>query len=183
MFGPDHPRASGFAGTKGQADASLPGFGAHGTAGAHVFDRTHPAFVRIKALVATRQMTGANPPAALRALRRGRQYRRATAIFDLDFGFQGSGQLMAWSRVLNDNDVVIVVNVNGAEGRGSKVELDPRLHPPGSAMRVVCDTSRLGAPGADLQGGGAVLPIQTFGNNRAFVDVGVLGPAEVMVLV
>jgi glycosidase len=183
MFGPDHPRAAGFAGTQGQTDATLPGFGAHGTAGAHVFDRTHPAYRRIKALIATRQMTGPNAPTALRALRRGRQYRRATAIFDLEFGLQGSGQLMAWSRVLNDNDVMIVVNVNGAQGRGSKVELDPRLHPPGSVMRVVCDTSRLGAAGADALGGGAVLTVKGFGGNRAFVDVGVLAPAEVMVLV
>ena len=71
MFGPEHPRASGFAGTGGAHDTGLPGFGAFGTAGAHVFDETHRAFVRIKALIATRK--------TLRPLRRGRQYRRATS--------------------------------------------------------------------------------------------------------
>ena len=55
MFGPEHPRASGFAGTQGKHDTALPGFGAFGTAGAHVFDRAHPAFVRIKALISTRK--------------------------------------------------------------------------------------------------------------------------------
>ena len=124
MFGPEHPRASGFAGTQGERDAALPGFGAFGTAGAHVFDRAHPAFVRIKALIATRK--------TLRPLRRGRQYRRATSIGGDDFRFQGPGELLAWSRILNDVEVLIAVNTNGIAGRGSRIELDPRLRPAGS---------------------------------------------------
>ena len=84
MFGPEHPRASGFAGTQGARDTALPGFGACGTAGAHVFDQEHPAFVRMRALIATRRML---PP-----LRRGRQYRRATSIGGDDFRFHGAGE-------------------------------------------------------------------------------------------
>jgi glycosidase len=176
MFGPEHPRASGFAGTQGTRDDALPGFGPYGTAGAHVFDPTHPAFVRIKALIATRKM--------LRPLRRGRQYRRATARFDNDYAFHGQGELLAWSRILNADDVVIAVNTNGAAGRGSRIELDPRLHPVGSALRVVCDTGSIGDVSANAQGGGRVLPVQSMGQgDRVFVDVGVLASAEVMVLV
>jgi glycosidase len=175
MFGPDHPRASGFAGTQGARDAALPGFGAFGTAGAHVFDDAHPAFVRIKALIAARQ--------TLRPLRRGRQYRRATSIGGDDFRFQGPGELLAWSRLLNDIEVLIAVNTNGGAGRGSRIELDPRLRRPGSMLRVVCDTSRIGDPAADALGGGQLLPVQSLGQGtRVFVDVGVLGPAEVMVV-
>jgi glycosidase len=175
MFGPDHPRAPGFDGTRGQQDTTLPGFGPHGTAGAHVFDVSHPAFRRLKALIAARK--------ALSPLRRGRQYRRPTAAFGVDFGLQGRGELMAWSRVLNEKDVVVAVNTNGAEGRGFRVELDGRLHPAGATLRVVCDTGKLGAPGADELGGGAVLTVQPLGSSsRVFVEVGVLGPAEVMVL-
>jgi hypothetical protein len=174
MFGPDHPRASGFAGTQGARDTALPGFGPYGTAGAHVFDPTHPAFVRIKALIATRK--------ALRPLRRGRQYRRATSIGGADFGFLGPGELLAWSRILNDVDVLIALNTNGAARRGSRIELDPRLRPPGSTLQVVCDTARLGDPAADPQGGGNVLVVQSMGGGRVFVDIGVLPPAEVMVL-
>jgi glycosidase len=174
MFGPEHPRASGFAGTQGQTDSALPGFGAFGTAGAHVFDKNHAAFVRIKALIATRKM--------LRPLRRGRQYRRNTSIVGDDFGFHGPGQLLAWSRILNDVEVLIAVNTNGSAARGSRIELDPRLRPTGSPLRVVCDTSRIGAPGADALGGGQVLTAQSMGQGRVVVDVGVLGPAEVMIL-
>jgi glycosidase len=174
MFGPDHPRASGFAGTQGARDNALPGFGAFGTAGAHVFDESHPAFVRIKALIAARK--------ALRPLRRGRQYRRATAIGGGDFLFQGSGELLAWSRILNDNEILVAINTNGEAGRGSRIELDPVLRPAGSQLRVVCDTGRIGAPGADALGGGRVLHVQGFGGGRSFVDVSVLGPAEVMIL-
>jgi glycosidase len=175
MFGPEHPRASGFAGTQGARDAELPGFGAFGTAGAHVFDPTHPAFVRIKALIATRK--------ALRPLRRGRQYRRATSIGGDDFRVHGAGELLAWSRILNDVEVLIAVNTNGVAGRGSRIELDARLRPPGSTLRVVCDTSRIGHPTSDPLGGGQVLPVQSIGlSGRVFVDVGVLAPAEVMIL-
>jgi glycosidase len=156
MFGPEHPRAAGFAGTQGTRDNALPGFGAHGTAGAHVFDKTHPAFVRIKALIATRKQ--------MRPLRHGRQYRRATAIFGDDYGFHGPGQLLAWSRILNDVEVLIAVNTNGVDGRGSRIELDPRLRPAGSTLLVVCDTSRIGDLSADAQGGGRVLQVQSMGH-------------------
>ncbi len=176
MFGADHPRASGFAGTEGEHDTSLPGFGAFGTAGAHVFDQAHPAFVRIKALIATRK--------ALRPLRRGRQYRRVTSTGGDDYRFQGPGQLIAWSRILNDVEVLIAVNSNGIAGRGSRIELDARLRPAGTTFRVACDTSRIGDPTADGQGGGQVLTVQSMNQNeRVFVDVGVLAPAEVMILI
>jgi glycosidase len=175
MFGPEHPRAAGFAGTQGLRDSTLPGFGACGTAGAHVFDRLHPAFVRLKALLAAR--------AAHTPLRRGRQYRRATAIGGHDFGFPGAGELLAWSRILNDSEVLIAVNTNGAAGRGSRIELDPRLRPAGSTVRVICDTSRVGDPSADALGGGRLLPVERIEHQeRVYVDVGVLPPAEVLIL-
>jgi hypothetical protein len=175
MFGPDHPRAAGFAGTQGGRDNALPGFGPFGTAGAHVFDKSHPAFVRLKALIVTRKN--------LRPLRRGRQYRRNTSIGGSGFRFQGPGELLAWSRILNDVEVLVAVNTNGVAGRGSRIEPDPRLRPVGSTLRVVCDTSRIGDPTADAQGGGPVLPVQSMGQDgRVFVDIGVLAPAEVMIL-
>lgn len=175
MFGPEHPRAAGFAGTQGQVDTALPGFGVGGTAGAHVFDETHPAFVRIRALIASRQL--------LRPLRRGRQYRRATSIGDDNFGWHGAGELLAWSRILNDAEVLVVVNTNGVARRGSRIELDPRLRPTGSQLRVVCDTARIGDPTADARGGGQVLMVQSLGREgRVFVDVGTLAPAEAMIL-
>lgn len=176
MFGPEHPRASGFAGTQGALDSSLPGFGACGTTGAHVFDQQSSAFVRISALIAARS--------AVTALRRGRQYRRATAIAGEDFRFQPAGELLAWSRILNDVEAIIAVNTNAVAGRGSRIELDARLRPAGSTVRVKCDTSRLTDPSADALGGGRTLAVQAMSDpNRVFVEVGVLPPAEVVVLV
>lgn len=175
MFGPEHPRAFGFAGTQGERDAALPGFGPCGTAGAHVFDTQHPAFVRIKALIAARQ--------SLRALRRGRQYRRQTSAGGLEFRFHGAGELLAWSRILNDVEVIVAVNTHAVEGRGSRIELDPRLRRAGSTLRVICNTSRIGAPGADALGGGEVVDVRALEQReRVFVDIGVLPPAEVLIL-
>jgi hypothetical protein len=79
--------------------------------------------------------------------------------------------------------VLIVVNTNGAAFRGSRIELDPRLRPPGSTLRVLCDTSRIGDPTADAQGGGGLVTVQRIGQSeRVFVDVGVLAAAEAMIL-
>ena len=67
MFGPSHPRAThdGDLQTQiDQQDASLPGFGAFGTSGAHAFDAASPAYRRIAALCRAR--------AAQPALRIGR---------------------------------------------------------------------------------------------------------------
>ena len=90
--------------------------------------------------------------------------------------------LVTWSRILNDAEALIAINTNGSAGRGSRIELDPGLRPAGSQLRVVCDTSRIGSPGADALGGGRMLQVQPLADGRVFVDVGVLGPAEVMVL-
>ena len=48
---------------------------------------------------------------------------------------------------------------------------------------MVCDTSRIGEPTADAQGGGQVLQVQSIGQTeRVFVEVGMLSPGEVMIL-
>lgn len=170
MFGPERPRASGWAGTQGARDPELPGFGPHGTCGWHVFNPRHPTYLRIAQLAAARR--------SLKPLRRGRQYQRQTSLLDQPFGLPGSGELMAWSRVFDDQEVLVVVNTHGRERRGARVAVDRTLSSGG--MQVVAQTDSA-AGGATALGGW--IAASAWGDWRYLrLDQELLGPSEVMVL-
>ena len=109
-------------------------FGAFGTRDCHFFDQSHPAYLRIAAIA--RVVTGRNRVGM--ALRRGRQYARDVK-FLAHLGYQPprQGELIAWSRVMFDQEVLVALNTHGGEGRGGQVTVDRNLHPPGSRMRVL----------------------------------------------
>jgi glycosidase len=107
-------------------------FGAFRTTGCHFFDPDHPTYLRIAAIarVVNRQ------DRVGMALRRGRQYPR-----EVNFG-QGyvpprQGELVAWSRLLFDQEVVVALNTHGAEPRGASVTVDRALHSPGRRVTVL----------------------------------------------
>jgi hypothetical protein len=140
MFGPGHPRAHHDRDIESQVsdtDPLLPGFGPFGTAGAHCFDRSSPAYVRIAALCSTR--------AAFPVLRLGRQYQRQTRLPETGFLFPRAGELAAWSRILDTEEAVIVVNPNGASARGGDVVVSGELFLPGAEFVVVVNTAEAAA--------------------------------------
>ncbi len=108
-------------------------FGAFATSGCHFFDPNHPAYLRIGAIARIRNQSG---PVGL-ALRRGRQYPRETSFLGRPFSIPGAGELVAWSRILFDHEVLVVLNTNGAASRGADVTVDAALHPPDAAERVL----------------------------------------------
>ena len=71
------------------------------------------------------------------ALRRGRQYLRETSASNGDFTYPGQGGLIAWSRILHDQEVLVVLNTHGGEDQGAKVTVDASLYPHGSQMSVL----------------------------------------------
>ena len=159
MFGPEHPRAAGRAGLQ-SIDASLPGFGPFGTAGQHCFDPQHPAYRRIAEMNALRKR--------LPVLRHGRQYLRPTSFLGRPFAFYGPGEVAAWSRILDDEEALIIVNLHGTERRGAEVLVDATLNAEGSAMNIVL-------------GGTGSVPVRRRGDIH-FVDAGLLEPSQVLVL-
>jgi glycosidase len=172
MFGPEHPRKSGYDGAQGELDTALPGFGPEGTSGRHVFDPGHPAYVRIAAMTKVRK--------AYPAARRGRQYLRNTHLpWSSSFGPARAGELLAWSRVLDDQEILILVNTNSASSpndpgvRGGCVAVDPNLA--GSVYNIVCYTANLGAAP------GGTIPVQ-YDGPTAFIDIPPLPPSEVLIL-
>lgn len=117
-------RESMFAGT----------FGAFETEGCHFFNPQHPTYQRIAAIA---RLRNASKDKVALALRRGRQYQRETSFADRAFGFWGPGEIAAWSRLLFDQEVLMVLNTHGADTRGADVTVDVSLHPEGSQMRYL----------------------------------------------
>jgi glycosidase len=179
MFGPEHPRRSGRDGLPSSAeplDPDLPGFGPFGTAGRHCFDDQSPHFRRTAALAGLRQ--------AYPVLRHGRQYLREIDLFGWGFAVHGPGQIVAWSRVLDDDEALCVLNPHEAESRGADVTVDADLSGAPGRLTVVLNTAEAARGTADglSHPVGSTVPVERAGDGRAFVRLREIGPAETLVL-
>jgi len=189
MFGAEHPRHSGLAGCVSGAaafDTGLPGFGAFGTTGAHCFNGHAPAYVRIAALIDARRQYP--------VLRHGRQYQRQISNFGAPFALAPGGELVAWSRVLDEEEALCVVNVHGTDARGGDVLVDPALNSPTAAGNpwggaapffVVVANSAQSAAGAGYSGSHAVgthVPVH-WRSGTAYVEIRDVQPSEALVLI
>lgn len=188
MFGPEHPRFAGRAGLASGAaglDMNMPGFGPFGTSGGHCFNPNSPAYIRIRALAGVRQRYP--------VLRYGRQYRRPISNFNAPFALPGAGEIIAWSRILDDEEAFCIVNGNGAAARGGDVLVDAGLNCPTAAGRprgtgapffqVVANTAQVAA-GAGYRGShpvGQWVPVK-FRFGAAYVEIRDVAPSEVLVL-
>ncbi|SFD85899.1 alpha-amylase family glycosyl hydrolase [Nitrosomonas sp. Nm166] len=180
MFGPLHPRRAGLAGLEASTDdedSTLPGFGPFGTAGAHCFQTDFPTYRRIAALTALRKQ--------FPVLRQGRQYLRPIANFGAPFGLGAAGEIVAWSRILNDEEALCIVNSHGHEARGGDVIVDADLNPTGSAMVVKVNTQETanGSSAGISHPIGSHLPVKRMNNGTAYVEIRNVQPSEVLVLV
>lgn len=143
------------------------GFPAFGVPGHHVFDPDHPAYKRIAQLARLRR--------DFPVLRHGRQYRRQTSV-NGTFAFRGSDQLVAWSRILDDEEALCVVNTNGAAPRSARIVVDASLNREGSELTIVLHTG-------DAAQTGTRRAVQRAGDGTHFVEIRDVGPSEVVVLV
>ncbi|MCB8982528.1 MAG: alpha-amylase [Ardenticatenaceae bacterium] len=109
-------------------------FGAFETSGCHFFDPNHPTYLRVAAIARVRN----RPDRVGLALRRGRQYVRETSGGgERPFTIPNAGELVAWSRILFDQEVVVALNTHGLEGRGAFVTIDAGLHSSGAPLTVL----------------------------------------------
>jgi hypothetical protein len=179
LFGAEHPRASGadsLAAGLGGWDHTLPGFGAFGIVGCHFFDRGFHVFRRFQAMMKLRQ--------GIPALRYGRQYLRPLRNFGHPFDWPSAGELIAWSRILDEEEVLCVVNGHGNALRGGDVIVDRALNgAASSSFRVLYNSAQI-AEGTGYAGShpvGSVLPVQTDAE-RAWIEIRDVSPSEVLVL-
>jgi hypothetical protein len=179
MFGPEHPRKQGRDGLPtppAGLDPTLPGFGPFGTAGHHCFDEDNPAYVRIAALTALR--------CEYAILRYGRQYLRPISFLGRPFTVYGPGEIVASSRILDDEEALCILNAHGADSRGADVLVDASLNPSGSAMEVVLNTAQAAKPQGytGTHPVGSSLPIHRTTDGKAYVEIRDVRPSEVVVL-
>lgn len=187
MFGPGHPRAAHFQNDLetqlNSKDTSIPGFGAFGTVGKHCFDANSPAYVRIAQLCRIR--------AQFPVLRIGRQYIRQTRNFNEPFEFPKAGELVAWSRILDYQESVCVVNPNGGDNtlRGADIIVSSELWTAGTEFTVVANTAQAAAIAAgntyhDSHPVGSKVQVKGLitSNESAFIEIRDILPAEALVL-
>jgi glycosidase len=120
-----------FAGDRYVREAMFGGdFGAFRTKGCHFFNRTHPTYLRIAAIANIRN----RPDLIGKTLRRGHLYLRETSFFNYPFAINGPGELVAWSQILFENEVLMALNTHSWERRGAEITVDLSLHPDQSTM-------------------------------------------------
>ncbi len=95
-----------------------------------------------------------------------------------------AGELLAWSRILDDEEALCVVNVNGEALRGADVLVDAALNSAvGATLTVVINTESIDRDATDVShGAGSQLPIRRRADGAAFVEIRNLAPSEVLVL-
>lgn len=180
LFGPEHPLKDGVLGlpdNKEPKDETLPGFGPFGTRGYHCFDEENPVFRGYSTLAKLRQ--------SIPALRFGRQYLRPIAFNDASFSVKGPGEITAWSRILNDEEVLCIINTHGTEKRGASVLVDTRLSSAGQEYTLLFCASQALDP-AGYKGEwtpGRKLSVKQPENGLPSIEVFDLLPSEVLVMV
>jgi glycosidase len=177
MFGPEHPLQD--AGQGVGTDQSRPGFGPFGTSGFHCFDESNPTFVRVAHLLKVRAETP--------ALRLGRQYQRPLGQFGWETVDYPPGEIVAWSRILDDRETVIAVNTNAIASRSADILVDFNLNPPGSAMVVIGNTSeKATVSSGDVYRGlypvGSTVTVNRISGGPAYISLGNLDASEVVIL-
>ncbi len=112
-------------------------WGAFDTTGVHFFNPEHPIYRGIARVAEIRRRE--------MALRYGRQYFREISSDGIHFGCQQNpGGIVAFSRVLDTEEVVVVLNLDDRE-RDDRIEVDGRLTPEGSDMLDLVDGQRVTA--------------------------------------
>lgn len=182
MFAADHPRLRSPQGLQlGAAglDNGLPAFGAFGTVGHHCFDTKFLSFRRMKGLIDLRKR--------FPVLRYGRQYLRQIANFNGHFLDSSAGEIMAWARILDDEEALCIVNGHGKDKRGGDVVVDvdqnSGSHP---SMTVILNSAELAAKadGMTYTGTHAVgskVDIKPR-EQKAYIEIRDVPPSEVLVL-
>ena len=110
----------------------------------NAFDENHPFFRAVRELSRVRQDTP--------ALRYGRQYFRPISGNGTDFGISTfPNGILAFSRILNETEVVVAANTSTMDERSVEVLVDASLNPAGSRLDVrFSNQSAPVSPGAVL---------------------------------
>jgi len=183
MFGAEHSKKNGADGIGTQDsnyDVTIPGFGAFGTVGRHFFDEKFGTYRRIKELNRIRK--------AYPALRYGRQYLRPIRNFGQAFSLPRAGELISWSRILDEEELLCIVNGHGNEYRGADILVDPSLNADSPCFfKVIGNTAEIVSDGeySGTHRIGEMLQVQDDPSTpwgAKYVEIRTIAPSEVIIL-
>lgn len=119
-------------------------------------------------------------------MRTGRQYQRQIRLPGTGFELPKAGELVAWSRILSNQEAICIVNPNGTAPRGGDIVVAAELWPIGTEFTVVANTAQV-ATGVAFTGShpvGSKVRVKGLSNGEpAFIEIRDVPPAEVLVLV
>lgn len=119
------------------------------------FDAAHPLYAAVRALS---DLRGAEP-----ALRYGRMYMRPVSGNGVDFGYsEHPGGVLAYSRILDDREIVVSANASTSSSFGGWVNVDAALSPAGKVFQLLW-SSQAGAIGpgrAEARDGRSAVRVQ-----------------------
>jgi glycosidase len=132
------------------------------------FDCQHPFYQAIQKIARVRD----SQP----ALRYGRQYFRPVSGDGAHFGFSFfSGGVLAFSRILSDQEVLVVANTNAQFGWQGEVLVDYSINAVGATYRILCSNkSHPAAPAPVIEKLGGSIEIRGLDNAVAY------GPTRVL---
>ena len=114
-------------------------------------------------------------------LRQGRQYLRPISLFGGPFRDPDGGELLGWSRILDDEEALCVVNTHGTEARGANVLVDASLSAGAGQFRVIVNTAEI-ASAPVTHPTDSLLAVQRKPDGTAYLSIGDVPPSEVFVL-
>lgn len=153
-------------------------FGAFETEGCHFFDTKHPTYLRISAIARIRngkhpldQSSPGRKGFYGRTLCKGRQYLRETSTSSHRFLVPRGGELVPWSRVLHDQELVIVLNTNAVQSNNAEITVDAKLNAQGSEMKFLYRSDWSDEQLASPPGNQSVTVNHTDGRARIHIDL------------
>ena len=111
-------------------------------------------------------------------VRVGQSYMRPISFIGKPFGIYVPGEIVAWSRLLDDEELICIRNNHDTESHVADVLVDTNLNPPGSFMTVVADLP----PESDTHPIKSKVPVNRTQDGKAFIRIQHIEPFHVLVL-
>jgi len=98
---------------------------------------------------------------------------------------RAAGELLAWSRILSDEEALCVVNTHGTQRRGADVLIDADLNADGARFTVVANGAEAaqGSAAGVSHPVGSTVAVRRDSSGVGFVEVRDVPPSGVVVLV
>ena len=114
-------------------------FGAFQSHQRHFFNEESPAYQQLSIILRIRRDK--------LALRRGRQYLREISGNGIDFGLprmlgEQIRSVVPWSRIFNDQEILLAINTDYAAPRSAWVTIDDGLHQAGQTLTICIQRMR-----------------------------------------